>query len=116
MNRGGLWWADLGVPRGSGPGLRRPVLVVSSDDFNASRLGTVVVAVITSNVRLAAMPGNVLLPPEASGLDRASVVNVTQLMTIDRRELEDPIGDLPAWTLAQVDAGLAGVLGLAVRG
>lgn len=116
MTRGELWWADLGVPRGSGPGLRRPVVVVSSDDFNGSRLSTIIVAVVTSNTRLAPMPGNVLLPPEVSGLDRASVVNVSQLMTIDRRDLEESIGELPAWAIAEIDAGLAGALGLGVRG
>lgn len=116
MTRGELWWADLGVPRGSGPGLRRPVVVVSSDDFNASRLRTVTVAVVTSNVRLAVMPGNVLLPADVSGLDRDSVVNVTQVMTVDRLDLEGLIGRLPAWALAELDAGLAGALGLSARG
>ena len=83
MLRGEVWWADLGLPRGSGPALRRPVLIISADRYNRSRLKTVTVAVFTGNARLAAMPGNVAVSTEFAELDTDSVVNVTQLATID---------------------------------
>jgi mRNA interferase MazF len=110
--RGSIWWADLGPARGSAPAERRPVVVVSSDRFNASKLNTVVVVVLTTNQRLAAMPGNVAVPVDLSGLPRDSVVNVTSLMSIDRRALEDRVGELPPWVVGQIDAGLRQVLGL----
>ena len=110
--RGELWCADLGVPRGSAPGFRRPVAVVSSDRFNRSRLSTVIVAAVTSNVRLADAPGNVALEPAGTGLDRPSVVNVTQLLTVDRDLLDTRIGALPADRLRALDAGLRLVLRL----
>jgi mRNA interferase MazF len=110
--RGEVWFADLGVPRGSGPALRRPVLIVSADAYNRSRLRTVTVAVLTGTVQLAALPGNVSVPAGAAGLERDSVVNVTQIATIDRGALEDRLGSLPDWILSQVDAGLERALGL----
>lgn len=112
MRRGELWWADLGLPRGSAPALRRPVLVISANQYNRSRLATVTVVVLTSNVRLAALPGNVLVPAELTGLDDDSVVNVTQLATIDRAAAEERIGALPDWLVALVDTGLQRALAL----
>jgi mRNA interferase MazF len=111
--RGELWWADLGLPRGSAPALRRPVLIVSADQYNRSKLRTVTVAVVTSTTQLAAVPGNVSAPADASGLTRDSVINVTQIATIDRGALEERIGALPNWIVTQVDAGLQRALGLA---
>jgi len=113
MLRGELWWADLGLPRGSAPALRRPVLIISADQYNRSDLQTVTVAVLTTNVKLAALPGNVAVPTEIMGLGVDSVVNVTQIATIDRAALEDRVGALPNWLLAQVDAGLTRALALA---
>lgn len=113
--RGEVWWADLGEAIGSRPAGRRPVLVVQSDDYNSSRLATVVVVVITSSTRLAGMPGNVFLPADSAGLGRDSVVDVTSLATLDRRELESKAGDLPDVALGAVDAGLAAVLGISGR-
>jgi mRNA interferase MazF len=114
MVRGEVWWADLGLPRGSAPALRRPVLVISADQYNRSRLATVTVAVLTSNVQLAALPGNVLVAADVlDGLDGDSVVNVTQLATIDRGAIEEHIGSLPDWLMGEVDAGLARALALA---
>lgn len=110
--RGELWWADLGLPRGSAPALRRPVLIVSSDAYNRSALATVTVVVVTTNRRLAALPGNVALPAGSAGLDTESVVNVTQVATIDRQVLEERIGELPDWLSEQVDAGLRRSLAL----
>jgi mRNA interferase MazF len=114
MVRGELWWADLGLPRGSAPALRRPILVISADQYNRSRLATVTVAVLTSNVQLAALPGNILVPADmVADLDADSVVNVTQLATIDRGAIEERIGSLPDWLMIDVDAGLARALALA---
>lgn len=112
MVRGELWWADLGLPRGSAPALRRPVLIVSDDQYNRSQLRTVTVAVLTSNNRLAALPGNVAVSPDISGLAEESVVNVTQIATVDRSALERCLGALPDWLMAQVDAGLERALAL----
>lgn len=112
MKRGEVWWASLPDPDGSGPGYRRPVLVVQANAFNASRINTVIVAVITSNLRLADAPGNVRLPRRASGLGKASVVNVSQLITVDRRFLTARLKAVPATTLAAIDQGLGLVLGL----
>lgn len=112
ISRGQLWWADLGLPRGSAPALRRPVLVVSADQYNRSTLRTVTVVVLTSTSRLATLPGNVTVPAGLGLLPEDSVINVSQLATIDRLALEEPSGELPAWLLAQVDAGLQRALGL----
>lgn len=110
--RGQVWWADLGLPRGSAPALRRPVLVISADQYNRSTLKTVTVVVLTSTPRLAMLPGNVTVPGDLGLLSEDSVVNVTQLATVDRLALEAEIGELPDWLLAQVDAGLQRALGL----
>jgi mRNA interferase MazF len=113
MRRGEVWWVDFGLPRGSAPALRRPALIVSADPYNRSELRTVTVAVITTNAQLAALPGNVAVPAEATDLPADSVVNVTQIATVDRRALEERIGTLPDWLTAQVDAGLGRALALA---
>lgn len=112
MRRGEVWWADLGLPRGSAPGLRRPVLIISGDPYNRSALRTVTVAVLTGNARLAALPGNVAISTEFVELRSDSVVNVTQLATIDRKTLEEHVTTLPDWLMAQVDAGLRRALAL----
>lgn len=112
MKRGEVWWADLGLPRGSAPALRRPVLIISADSYNRSDLRTVTVAVITTNLHLAALPGNVAVPADVAGLQSDSVVNVTQIATIDRRAIEDCIGALPEWLMTQIDAGVARALAL----
>ncbi len=107
-----IWWAELPDPVGSAPGHRRPVLVVQSDIFNRSRLATVTVVALTSNIRLVDAPGNVLIPATASGLPRDSVANVTQLLTVNRELLTDRVGTLPAAFVRQVNAGLRFVLEL----
>lgn len=113
MIRGDVWWADLGLPRGSAPALRRPVLIVSANQYNRSRLSTITVAVLTTNARLSALPGNVAVSADLTGLESDSVVNVTQVATIDRDALEERICALPDWIMAQVDAGLGRALALA---
>jgi mRNA interferase MazF len=115
MVRGELWWADLGLPRGSAPALRRPVLIISADQYNRSNLRTVTVVVLTSNARLAALPGNVVVPADITKLEADSVINVTQIATIDRAALEERIGLIPDWLIAQVDAGLGQALALVLR-
>jgi mRNA interferase MazF len=115
MVRGELWWADLGLPRGSAPTLRRPVLIISADQYNRSNLRTVTVVVLTSNTRLAALPGNVVAPADVAMLDADSVINVTQIATIDREVLDERIGLIPDWLIAQLDAGLGQALALAQR-
>ena len=110
--RGEIWWAEPADPRGSEPGYRRPVLVVQADAFNRSRLATVTVAVITSNLRLVEAPGNVLLAERDSGLPRESVVNVSQVLTLDRAFLVERVGELPERVVRAVDDGLRLALGL----
>jgi len=113
ISRGEVWWADLGLPRGSAPALRRPVLIISADSYNRSSLRTVTTVVLTSTLRLASVPGNVVVPAGIAGLPLDSVVNVTQVATLDREALEERAGVLPDWLLAQVGAGLERALGLA---
>lgn len=110
--RGDVCWAGLGEPGGSKPARRRPVLVIQSDPYNASRLNTTLAAVITSNTDLAAMPGNVFIPATASGLPKDSVVNVTALVTLDKTDLEPAVGQLPFSLMHEVGRGLRQVLGL----
>jgi len=112
IERGSIWWADLGEPRGSEPGYRRPLLIIQANAFNRSRIQTVIAAVLTSNLRLLDAPGNVLVPATASGLRRDSVANVSQLITVNRDDLEERSGQVDATTMRRVDAGLRLVLAL----
>jgi mRNA interferase MazF len=112
IHRGEVWWADLPEPRRSEPGFRRPVLVVQADSFNRSLIQTVIVAVITSNLELADAPGNVVVPARSSGLPRDSVVNVSQVLTLDRGFLTEHAGTLPARLQGSIDEGLRSVLQL----
>lgn len=110
--RGELWWVDFGGPVGSGPGYRRPAVVISSNRFNRSRIATVLVAAVTSNLRLAEAPGNVALPEAATGLSKPSVINVSQLLAVDRTLLDARIGAVPSPQLRGLDEGLRLVLAL----
>ena len=112
MERGEIWWADLGTPHGSGPGFRRPVLIVSSDAYNRSRIATVVCVVITTNLRLAEAPGNVLLDDSDSALGRPSVVNCSQVITLDKTDLDERVGRLGSDQERAVELGLRRVLAL----
>jgi mRNA interferase MazF len=107
-----VWWADLPEPFGSEPRFRRPVVIVQADPFNRSRISTVVVAALTSNLRLRNFPGNVYLSPRDSGLNRPSVVNASQLATLDRGRLLQHVGHLEGTTMRQIDQGLRLVLAL----
>lgn len=106
MNRGEIWWADLAEPQGSEPGSRRPVLIVQDDLLNRSKLQSVMVAPLTSNVGRARAMGNVLLRADESGLTRDSVVLVCQVMTVDRHFLTALVGVVPRRTLRLIDDGL----------
>ncbi|MFM9980979.1 MAG: type II toxin-antitoxin system PemK/MazF family toxin [Burkholderiales bacterium] len=110
MRRGEIWWASLPEPTGSGPGFRRPLLIVSANSFNDSGISTIVAAVVTSNLRLADAPGNVRLPVKGTGLAKVSVANVSQIITVDKTFLKERIGRLNPRLLAEVDAGLRIVL------
>ena len=112
MNRGEIWWADLPAPAGSEPGFRRPVLIVQADSFNRSKIRTVLCAPITSNTRLADMPGNVLLDQSDSNLPRQSVINVSQVITLDRDFLVEHIGSILLHIVDEVNEGLRLVLDL----
>ena len=112
MHRGEIWWADLPDSDGSGPGFRRPVLIVQSNSFNRSRINTIIAVAITSNIRLCDAPGNILLPSEYTDLPNDSVVNVSQVVTIDKSYLDERVGVLPKRFIRLLDEGLRLVLDL----
>jgi len=111
ISQGEVWWADLADPAGSEPGFRRPVVIVQGDSFNRSRLATVVCVALTSNLRWAEAPGNVLLTTKATGLPKDSVANVSQIVTLDRGSLVERVGALPHRKLELVLCGVDVVLG-----
>jgi mRNA interferase MazF len=112
MRRGEIWWASLAGPQGSGPGYRRPVLIVQSNEFNESAIRTSICAALTSNMQLANAPGNVRVTRRATGLPQESVINVSQLITLDKQRLTEKVGRLPAESLRDVEAGIRLVLAL----
>ena len=113
--QGDVFWASLADPVGSGPGFRRPVVVVQGDALNASGLATVVVVPLTSNMRWAAAPGNVMLPRRQTGLPRDSVANVTQIVSIDRSILSERVGRVSKAQLRLLLDGVDTVLGREAR-
>jgi mRNA interferase MazF len=104
-------WADLGEPVGSAPGYRRPVVVVQGDALNRSRIARAVCVPLTSNLNWADAPGNVLLKATATGLDRDSVANVSQIVTVDKTMLTERVGKIPERKLELVLTGIGVVLG-----
>lgn len=112
IERGGIYWADLGAPAGSRPAKRRPVVVISANTYNMSRLETVVALVITSNTDLATMPGNVFLPAAVTGLVRDSVVNVTAVVMLNKSDLVEQAGEAPLALMREIDRGLKSSLDL----
>ena len=112
IRRGDIWWSNLPELVGSSPGYTRPVLVVQSNRFNESAINTVVIAIISRNTTLVGSEGNVLLTKVQSNLPHDSVVNVSQLFTIDETTLRDHVGTLSEKKMTQVDNGLKKVLGL----
>ena len=112
VKRGEIWWADLPEPVGSGPGYRRPVLVVQDDDFNQSPIKTVIVATITGNLNVGRAKGNVLISSDQAGLTKDSAINVSALFTIDKSLLFERVGNVSFSKMQQVDNGLRLVLSL----
>ena len=111
ISQGDVWWADLGYPVGSAPGFRRPVVVVQGDALNRSKIATAVCVPLTSNLRWADAPGNVLLSARASGLPKDSVANVSQIVTLDRSVLTERVGKLSGPKLKLLLSGIDVVLG-----
>lgn len=111
VSQGEVWWADLPQPAGSGPGLRRPVVVVQGNGLNRSRVATVVCIPLTSNLAWADAPGNTFLPARITRLPRDSVANASQILAMDRSLLDERVGRLEPRQLAQVLHGIDVVLG-----
>ncbi len=109
--QGDVWWADLPEARGSGPGFRRPVVVVQGDALNRSRIATVVCVALTSNLKWATAPGNVLLPSSVTGLPKESVANVSQVVALDKTDLTERAGKLSRSKLELVLSGIDVILG-----
>ncbi len=112
VSRGEIWWADLPEPAAPEPGFKRPVLIVQSDLFNQSRIHTVIAAAITSNIRLAEAPGNVKLAARKTGLPKDSVVNVSQILTLDKEFLKERCGQVDQATMLRIEDGIRLVLSL----
>jgi len=110
VKRGEIWWASLAEPKGSSPGYRRPVVIIQANDFNESRIQTVIVAAITSNLRLVNAPGNFAVSSRGTGLSKKSVVNVSQLLTLSKSLLTQRIGRLDGSSAQRLDDGLRLVL------
>ena len=112
MKKGEIWWAALPKPRGSKPGFRRPIVIVSANTFNANRINAVLAAVITSNLRLGDAPGNIKIKARESKLDKDSIINVSQIITIDKDYLTEKVAKLNSQYMNALNNGLALVLGL----
>jgi mRNA interferase MazF len=111
ISQGEVWWADLGEPTGSAPAFRRPVVIVQGDSFNRSRIATIVCVTLTTNLKWAEAPGNVLLTQRDTGLPKTSVANVSQIATVDREALSERVGKLSRQKLELVLSGLDTVFG-----
>jgi mRNA interferase MazF len=111
IHQGEVWWADLSDPIGSGPGYRRPVVVVQGDGLNRSKIATVLCIPLTSNLKWADAPGNVLLQAKATGLDKTSVANVSQLTALDKESLTERTGKVSGKFFEQLLVGIDIVLG-----
>jgi len=112
MIRGEIWWADFGVPFGSEPGFRRPVVIIQDDSFNVSKIMTVVVLPITTNMLLEEAPGNVVLEKENSRLSKDSVIVVSQITVIDKRRLLEKVSKLNKSRMDEIEYGISLVLGM----
>ena len=112
MIRGEIWWVDLGIPFGSEPGYKRPVVIIQDDSFNKSKIQTVIVASITSNMNLVNAPGNVYLEKEESKLLKDSVINISQITTLDKQRLIENISILSPSTMNEIDYGLRIILNI----
>ena len=111
VSQGEIWWADLPPPAGSGPGFRRPVVVVQDDALNRSHISTAVCVPLTTNLKWASGPGNVEFSARLTGLPKDSVANVSQIVTVDKAFLTSRVGKLPRLKLALLLAGIDIILG-----
>ncbi len=112
LNRGEIWWANLYEPIGSSPGYRRPVLIIQADDFNRSNINTVLCAAITTNIRLSQAPGNIFLPMKDSGLPKDSVINISQIVTLDKNNLTERVRRLKPAIISNLEYSLKLILEL----
>ncbi len=112
VRRGEIWWASLPNPTGSGPGFRRPLVIAQSNDFNRSLINTIIAITVTSNLKLAGAPGNILLPAKSTGLSKNSVANISQIITVDKSFFTEKVGKLKAKQMQQLEEGLRLVLSL----
>ena len=112
MIRGEIWWADLGIPFGSEPGFKRPVVIIQDDAFNKSNIQTVIVASITSNLNLSEAPGNIYIETEESGLPKNGVINISQISTLDKRRLTEKVSSLSQSTITELDYGIKLILNI----
>jgi mRNA interferase MazF len=112
IQRGDVWWAALDAPQGSSPGYSHPVVIIQADDFNKSRINTIIGLVITSNLHVAEAPGNVFLEKALSRLPKDSVANISQIVTIDKSYLREKVSRLPQAVLAEISEGIKMVLAL----
>ncbi len=112
MMYGEIWWADLGLPYGSEPGFKRPVVIIQDNAFNLSKIQTVVVASITTNLNLENAPGNIFLDKHISKLSKDSVINISQISTIDKKRLVEKVSILPVDLISEINYGLKLLLNL----
>jgi mRNA interferase MazF len=112
MTRGEIWWADLGEPFGSEPGFLRPILVIQDNSFNESNLNTVIVVCITTNLSLAEAPGNIFLHKSISRLPKDSVINITQIASIDKKRFNKKISKLDYDSIFEIEKSIKLILGL----
>jgi mRNA interferase MazF len=112
MIRGDIWWADFGIPFGSEPGFRRPVLIIQSDAFNKSKMNTTVIIPFTTNLVLENAPGNLLIEKEESGLSKDSIIVVSQIYAIDRHRLIEHVTTINRSIMNEVESGIKMVLGI----
>ncbi len=112
MMYGEIWWADLGLPYGSEPGFKRPVVIIQDNAFNRSKIQTVIVVAITTNLNLEEAPGNVFLEKSISKLSKDSVINISQISTIDKKRLIEQVSILPVDLISEIDYGLKLILNL----
>ena len=112
VNRGEIWWADLPEPTKSEPGYKRPLVIIQSNSFNRSKINTVICVVLTSNLKLEEAPGNFILSSKSTGLIKDSVLNISQIITIDKSFLIEKIGELTIKQLNKLEESLKLVLSI----
>ena len=112
MTRGEIWWADFGIPFGSEPGYKRPVIIIQNDFFNRSNINTTIVIPLTTNMILADAPGNIILTKKESKLKKDSVITISQIEVIDRQRLVEKITKMDKTILEKIEYSIMFVLGI----